>query len=748
MSSSYKTPGVYIEEVNSISGSISAVDSAVPAFVGYTEKVSKEDENKPISIKSLKEFTDRFGDAPDVKYTFDEDNTPMTTVVPATQFFLYRSMQFFYNNGGGKCYVVSVGTYDKATDGVKEEALTGSQNNGGIKTLEKERNVTLVVCPDAMALDDPSKVYQAMLQHCGKMQNCFAIIDVENNNDVAEASKNFRNTIGSQHLEYGGAYYPWLATNIVAAKEVSFENIENISDFQIYLNNADTANKLTKVIQQMGGQDHTNPSLEERIGTFNDSDNKDKVKQALANLLVPIDDDTVAAIIRAVSTLPEGNDNSDPPSRKALCTVLTDIAIDDNADDGMYKRLTLKDSNNFKEAIKSSDEDIRTQVATKLGVSLQDVNTIVEAYKDNKLLANPRACSQIDNYNPKNEVGLKDTVIDLTEQERASALNILDSSKSLQDCTNLLLAFNNAEEATRERVQEIKKLNLPTLEDVTALTDNINDLVDANNQGFAIYNNSYLTVLQIKEQVGNIPINKLYHLYDVADAVGIVIPSPDEAENQRIDNTLYSQSPAYRAVIDTMRAQMNVLPPSGAMAGIYTYVDKTVNVGKAPANIAISSVMGPVVTITQSEQDDMNVPSDGKAINAIRAFKGRGTLVWGARTLDGNSGDWRYINVRRSVIMIEESIHRTLDAYVFSPNTQSTWLDIDAQITAFLTKMWEQGILVGSKQSEAFQVAVGLGSTMTPQDVIDGYMRISVNLAVTRPAEFIVVTFEQMMPSA
>ena len=98
--------------------------------------------------------------------------------------------------------------------------------------------------------------------------------------------------------------------------------------------------------------------------------------------------------------------------------------------------------------------------------------------------------------------------------------------------------------------------------------------------------------------------------------------------------------------------------------------------------------------------------------------------------------------------MIEESIHRTLDAYVFSPNTQSTWLDIDAQITAFLTKMWEQGILVGSKQSEAFQVAVGLGSTMTPQDVIDGYMRISVNLAVTRPAEFIVVTFEQMMPSA
>ena len=130
-------------------------------------------------------------------------------------------------------------------------------------------------------------------------------------------------------------------------------------------------------------------------------------------------------------------------------------------------------------------------------------------------------------------------------------------------------------------------------------------------------------------------------------------------------------------------------------------------------------------------------------MNAIRTFQNLGTLVWGARTLDGNSLDWRYINVRRTVMMIEQSIEATAQAFVFEPNNASTWVTIKAMISNYLTDIWKQGGLAGATPSDAFSVQVGLGSTMTAQDILDDKMRISVNVAVSRPAEFIVFAFEQ-----
>jgi hypothetical protein len=124
---------------------------------------------------------------------------------------------------------------------------------------------------------------------------------------------------------------------------------------------------------------------------------------------------------------------------------------------------------------------------------------------------------------------------------------------------------------------------------------------------------------------------------------------------------------------------------------------------------------------------------------------GEGTLVWGARTLDGNSLDWRYINVRRTMIMIEESIKLAAKAYVFEPNVANTWVTIRAMIENFLTGVWKQGGLAGAVPADAFSVHVGLGDTMTPEDVLEGILRITVMVALTRPAEFIEITFRQQM---
>lgn len=219
----------------------------------------------------------------------------------------------------------------------------------------------------------------------------------------------------------------------------------------------------------------------------------------------------------------------------------------------------------------------------------------------------------------------------------------------------------------------------------------------------------------------------------------------DDADAVTLDQTLKAVSPSYKEILDNMRNTLNILPPSGAMAGVYSLVDNSVGVHKAPANVSLGAVVSPAVNITSDNQEDLNLPLNGKAVNAIRSFIGKGTLVWGARTLDGNSQDWRYISVRRALIMIEQSVKTAMEAYVFEPNDSSTWLKAKTSIDNFLTTLWKSGTLVGSSTTEAFETNVGLGVTMTPNDVLDGVMRVSVKVAISRPAEFIVITFQQKM---
>ncbi len=215
-----------------------------------------------------------------------------------------------------------------------------------------------------------------------------------------------------------------------------------------------------------------------------------------------------------------------------------------------------------------------------------------------------------------------------------------------------------------------------------------------------------------------------------------------------LGQTLKAISPTYKNVLKEIRRQLNILPPSGAIAGVYSLIDNMVGVHKSPANVSLSSVVSPCIDITSDDQEDLNVPLNGKAVNAIRGFMGKGVLVWGARTLDGNSDDWRYISVRRTVIMIEESIKNSVEAFVFENNNAQTWIKVKTSIDNFLTDVWKQGSLSGSSPSEAFDVNVGIGNTMTPQDVLDGIMKISVRVAVSRPAEFIVINFEQKLQEA
>jgi hypothetical protein len=188
-----------------------------------------------------------------------------------------------------------------------------------------------------------------------------------------------------------------------------------------------------------------------------------------------------------------------------------------------------------------------------------------------------------------------------------------------------------------------------------------------------------------------------------------------------------------------------VLPPSAAVAGAYARTDSTRGVWKSPANVSLNRVSAPTVAMENSEQDGLNVSDTGKSINAIRKFTGKGVLIWGARTLDGNSNEWRYVSVRRFFNMVEESTKKASEPFVFEPNDANTWVKVKAMIENFLTLQWRAGALMGAKAEDAFFVKVGLGETMTQDDVLNGRMIVEIGMAVVRPAEFIILRFSHKM---
>ena len=190
---------------------------------------------------------------------------------------------------------------------------------------------------------------------------------------------------------------------------------------------------------------------------------------------------------------------------------------------------------------------------------------------------------------------------------------------------------------------------------------------------------------------------------------------------------------------------LNRLPPSGAMAGVIAQTDRTRGVWTAPANISINAVSGLTVHIDDDRQADLNKPLDGKAINVIREFTDRGAVVWGARTLDGNSHDFRYVNVRRTVIYIEQSVKAALAPFAGAANDVTTWVSVRAAISTFLHGLWTQGGLMGTTMRDACDVQCGLGTTMTARDVQDGNLIVLVLAAIVRPAEFIELRFTQKM---
>jgi phage tail sheath protein FI len=230
---------------------------------------------------------------------------------------------------------------------------------------------------------------------------------------------------------------------------------------------------------------------------------------------------------------------------------------------------------------------------------------------------------------------------------------------------------------------------------------------------------------------------------DTIDDTGSTPTTPFLSDLSTGNTAIYN---LVKAKLDQLRA---TLPPSPAMVGVYAKVDREIGVWKAPANVSVASAIRPIVKISDADQEDLNVDATaGKSINAIRTFTGKGTLIWGARTLSGNDNEWRYVPVRRLFNFVEESIQKATGFAVFEPNTAITWLKINTLISSFLTSVWQQGGLAGASAEQAFFVNVGLGTTMTSQDILEGRMIVEIGIAAVRPAEFIILRFSHKLQEA
>ena len=283
------TPGVYIEEKNAFPGSVVEVATAIPAFIGYTEKADRNGrslKNKPTRITSFAEYAQLFGGAFSPKFTLKEkteegagthiitikNEEKAITYIDNNELYMYRSIQLFFSNGGGTCYIVSVGTYTDKPKGViikKAELLGESKGEdgkiieGGLVALLKEQEPTMVIVPDAVKLDvdECYALYGKVLGHCAKMQSRVAIFDIHDGagerieGGDEDVIKIFRDKIGTEFLNYGAAYYPWLNTSIVPKGEITFMNFDSTLDLKTYLSSEES--KAAKMLENFKIDDET-----------------------------------------------------------------------------------------------------------------------------------------------------------------------------------------------------------------------------------------------------------------------------------------------------------------------------------------------------------------------------------------------------------------------------------------------------------------------------------------------------------
>jgi hypothetical protein len=622
----YKTPGVYVEEISTLPPSVAGVATAVPAFIGYTEKSSRNGKsliNSPTHITSMLDFHMMFGGAAalgDITVNLNDDNS-VNNVQTQYTYYLYNSVKLYFANGGGECYIVSVGLYG---DEISVDAL-----DTGLAAVEKQDHPTILLSPDAMLLEKKDQAYsfqQAMLAQCNSLQDRVAVLDVFNGHiDRADEDVvlDFRNGIGINFLKYGAAYYPWILSTYSAS--FGFEDVKILDKAEEEINLEDLVSDPSSIIN---------------------------LKNAIEDL-------------KSVNTFVANPKGEEGDFSESFYKIPAD------------KAGTMDEAKTYLNFIKDSIDKI---IEFK-GSGLKN-NLII-----NELNIKSNASSP-----------LSTLVKGLASIDSSLGSGVINAES---DYAQYDLA-NNIESSMYEGLEDAAKIK----------------------KAIASLKGQFESLMNILSDIKS-------------DSIAI---------KDSLDKIVYDTNNFYKNVVNEIQKSASLIPPSGAIAGVYSQVDSDRGVWKAPANVSLSSTSSPCLRLDNKQQEDLNVDvTAGKSINAIRPFTGQGTLVWGARTLAGNDNEWRYVSVRRFFNMVEKSLKLSTNWAVFEPNDVNTWTRVQGMIENYLTNLWKQGALAGATTDAAFFVNIGLGSTMSQVDILEGRMNIEIGMAVVRPAEFIILKFSHKL---
>ena len=683
----YKTPGIYVEEVATLAPSVVAVETAIPAFVGYTETAVDADGASlrlvATRITSLLEYQDMFGgEFVPASWQVVLDTaagnavgavTPRDASANERRYRLAPSVRHYYANGGGPCYIVSVGSYGDAPALGTVAPQVGLR--GGLSKVEAVDDPTLLVFPDGVSLSvaELGSLQVAALAQCEKLQDRFVIMDLCNGDQPASPTldpiADFRQNVGTGSLKYGAAYYPWVRT--LYRPDVHFRQLALVTPAAVAIPQA--------MIDALTGD-------------------------ATINGLVPAvrtADATVASVVAAVNLAGMSGPNPLTLNRANFAQLAGHYTA-------LLERLRAL-------AAAAPDATVRQAFANLLLLP----RALVLALRTLESTAGLPAPLVLAITQLKQDTTLVATIVALVAYEKnTDVMGAVLAARAVADVANDYASLNGS------------AWNLPNA-NVTAIAPNTVAFAGANLRA---------TALSAASSLRNLFDGPSAAMLSLFSAAGFLA---GEAESQ-----LFAKHPVFAGIAEQVTRTMVVLPASGAVAGICAAVDRTRGVWKAPANVSLADVSGVAVKINDQIQEDLNVTSTGKSVNAIRTFTGKGSLVWGARTLAGNDNEWRYVPVRRFFNMAEESIRKATEAFVFEPNDRGSWVRVRATIENFLTVQWRQGALAGAVTQDAYYVKVGLGETMTAQDILEGQLIVEVGMAVVRPAEFIVLRFTQKMQAS
>ncbi len=751
----YLSPGVYVEEFESGPRPMEGVSTSTAGFLGYAEKGVIE--GLPELVTSFGDFQRKFGG-----------------YLPKNQYgnnrFLSYAVEHFFNNGGGRCFVMRVVPPEAKQS--KNFEVEGEQSYLHIAAKNPGvwgNRIRITVTPSSKAkttieeiIGDADSSLQFKVKNSGgfnvgdvvafndgvnKIPQKYAIVKEVQDNVITLSEKlsESANDMIDKNLPPVKILYTCEVNLKVTYQDATelYENVSLNSSASNYIEKAVSKSSLIVTECKMEGGNPLHPYQvitnreimpTEKIAVLKVKDGVEiEVESGITELT---DEDIVVKRIKAIKLIKENVESTElkrvKDGLKVEITADKKIKVLGDADKELYSGdfSTLKAAEKV-EVIKVKD-GIETELKdgdtalTGEEIVIRKVKTITEVvtedvlkkvkdgkYIDLTVTAEGKSILVTD----ENNNDIYDEDLKYTKELRYSEHTI-----SLMNGSDGNLSKTTAADFIGQDGGPGKRTGIQAFidnEDVSIMA--MPGIVDPAAQLALV---AHCENLGSRFAVLDIPNDKK----TVADV---------ESFRNIVDSHYAAMYHPWLQVFDPCEKMNTFIPPSGSVMGIYARSDTSRGVHKAPANEVVRSCTGLECQYNKGEQDILNP----KGVNLIRYFTGEGIRVWGARTCTSNSL-WKYINVRRLFIFIEESIKKGTKWVVFEPNDDKLWSRVQRTIENFLTTVWRNGALMGNSPAEAFFVKVDR-STMSQDDIDNGRMICVIGIAPVKPAEFVIFRISQ-----